>query len=85
MAIITKNEMLKEVKKEARKVGLVFRKSELSNLFVFHDFKTKAIILKYVSIDTAYEDVLSGYIASYNKDSQKFFYDAQQNYFINNL
>ena len=78
--IITKTAMLKDVKKEARKVGLVFRKSEISNLFVFHDFKTKAIILKCLSIGQAYEDVLSGYIASYNKDSQKFFYDAQQNY-----
>ena len=80
MATITKIEMLKEVKKEARKAGLVFRKSELSNLFVFHDFKTKEIILKYLSLSTAYEDVLSGYIASYNKESQKLFYNAHQNY-----
>ena len=77
--IITKTAMLKEIKKEARKVGLVFRKSELSNL-VFHDFKTKEIVLKCSNITNAYEDMLSGYIASYNKDSQKFFYDAKQNY-----
>ena len=80
MTIITKNEMLKEIKKEARKVGLVFRKSELSNLYIFHDFKTKAVILKCLSVGQAYEDVLSGYIASYNKDSQKSFYNVQQNY-----
>ena len=80
MTIITKNEMLKAVKKESRKVGLVFRKSERNKLFVFHDFKTKEIILKCVSLSTAYEDALSGYIASYNTDSQKFSYDAQQNY-----
>ena len=78
--IITKTAMLKDVKKESRKVGLVFRKSEQSNLFVFHDFKTKKTILKCLNIEQAYEDVLSGYIASYNKDSQKFIYDAQQNY-----
>ena len=80
MTIITKTEMLKEVKKEARKVGLVFRKSELSNIYIFHDFKTKAVILKCLNIGQAYEDVLNGYIASYNKDSQKLSYDAQQNY-----
>lgn len=79
MTIITKTAMLVEIKKEARKVGLVFRKSELSNLYIFHDFKTKAVILKCLNIGQAYEDVLSGYIASYNKDSQKFSYDAQQN------
>ena len=77
--IITKTEMLKDVKKSARKVGLVFRKSELSS-FGFHDFKTKEIVLKCSNIATAYEDVLSGYIASYNKDSQKFIYDSKQNY-----
>ena len=80
--IITKTEMLKEIKKEARKVGLVFRKSELSNLYIFHDFKTKEIVLKCLNIGQAYEDVLSGYVASYNKDSQKFAHDDEQNYFI---
>ena len=80
--IITKTEMLKEIKKEARNSGLVFRKSEFSNLYIFHDFKTKEIVLKCVSIGQAYEDVLSGYVASYNKDSQKFAHDDEQNYFI---
>ena len=82
MTIISKTDVIKEIKKEARKVGLVFRKSELSNIYIFHDFKTKEIVLKCTSIGQAYEDVLSGYVASYNKDSKKFAHDDEQNYFI---
>ena len=82
MTIISKTDVIKEVKKDARNAGLVFRKSELSNIYTFHDFKTKKIVLKCTSIGQAYEDVLSSYIASYNKDSKKFSHDDEQNYFI---
>ena len=80
--IITKTEMLKEIKKYARNAGLVFRQCKISNLWTFHDFKTKEIVLKCTSIGQAYEDALSGYVASYNKDSKKFAHDDEQNYFI---
>ena len=38
-------EVIKECRDEARKYGLVFRQSKFSNLYVFHDRKTKEIII----------------------------------------
>ena len=72
MKILTKQEVIKEVKKYARKFGLVFTKSKYNNYYHFHDFKTKKIVLDNQTAGVAYENVLSGYIDSYDKHNQVF-------------
>ena len=72
MKILTNKEVLVEVKKYARKFGLVFKKSKVNSYYHFHDFKTKKIVLDNQTIGVAYENVLSGYINSYDKYSQTF-------------
>ena len=72
MTILTNKEVIKEVKKYARKLGLVFAKSKHNNYYHFHDFKTKKIVLDNQTIGVAYENVLSGYIDRYGKHNQKF-------------
>ena len=72
MKILTNKEVLTEVKKYARKFGLVFTKLKVNNYYHFHDFKTKKIVLDNQTIGVAYENVLSGYIDSYDKHSQTF-------------
>lgn len=72
MKILTNQEVVKEVKKYARKLGLVFTKSNCNNYYHFHDFKTKKIVLDNQTVGVAYENVLSGYIDSYDKHNQTF-------------
>ena len=72
MKILTNQEVIKEVKKYARKFGLVFAKSKYNSYYHFHDFKTKKIVLDNQTIVTAYENILSGYIDGYDKHNQKF-------------
>ena len=72
MKILTNKEVLVEVKKYARKFGLIFTKSKVNSYYHFHDFKTKKIVLDNQTIGVAYENILSGYIDSYDKYSQTF-------------
>lgn len=70
--ILSNTQVIKEIKQEARKYGLVFRKSNYSNLYVFHDFKTKEVILSNCTLGSAYNNVCSGYISCYDKTIQDF-------------
>ena len=65
-------EVIKECKAEARKYGLVFRQSKFSNLYVFHDRKTKEVIISNMTLGSAYNNVCSGYISCYDKETQNF-------------
>lgn len=65
-------QVIKEIKAEARKVGLVFRQDLFSNLYVFHDYKTKSVQLNGYTLGSAYDAVASGYIASYNRVTKTF-------------
>ena len=74
MTILTNQQVIKEVKKYARQCGLVFEKSRVGDCYHFHDFKTKNIVLDNQTLVTAYENMLSGYVGSYDKHTQKFNY-----------
>ena len=69
---LTKQQVIKECKDEARKYGLVFRKSNFNNLYVFHDRKTKDIVIANLTLGLAYSNVCSGYISCYDKETQSF-------------
>ncbi len=69
---ISNAEVIKECKDEARKYGLAFRQSKFSNLYVFHDRKTKEVILSSMTLGSAYNNVCSGYISCYDKETKSF-------------
>lgn len=70
--ILSTTQIIQECKAEARKHGLVFRKHKFSNLYCFHDRKTKEIILSNMTLGTAYNNVCSGYISCYDSATQDF-------------
>lgn len=71
--------IIKECRYEARKYGLVFRKSNCSHLWLFHDRKTKEVILSNLTLGSAYNHVCSGYISCYDKTTQDFNKDWLRN------
>ena len=76
---LTNTQVIKECKDEARKHGLVFRKHKFSNLYCFHDRKTKEIVLSNLTLGSAYNNVCSGYISCYDPTLQDF----NQDYLLN--
>lgn len=73
---ISYNQALKEIRKEARKVGLVFkRKNTRLNgvyLWAFEDKIRGDAALDNCQFWTAYENCCSGYIASFNRKTGCF-------------
>lgn len=61
---------LKEIRAEARSVGLVFKKQRLTingqQAWMFQDKESGENVLKNCTIWSAYENVCSGYIGSYD-------------------
>ena len=76
---LTNTQAIKECKDEARKHGLVFRKHKYSNLYCFHDRKTKEIVFGNLTLGSAYNNVCSGYISCYDSVLQDF----NKNYLVN--
>ena len=70
--ILSDTQVIKECKAEARKYDLVFRKHKFSNLYCFHDRKTKEIVLSNMTLGTAYNNVCSGYISCYDDATCSF-------------
>lgn len=73
---ITYNQALKEIRKEARKAGLVFKKKNVrlngAYLWKFEDRKMGDTVLDNCTFWTAYDNVCSGYINSFNPETNRF-------------
>lgn len=73
---ITYNEALKEIRAEARSVGLVFKKQRLTingqQAWMFQDKESGENVLKNCTVWSAYEKVCSGYVASYDNKTGYF-------------
>lgn len=70
--ILSNTQIIKECKAEARKYSLVFRQHKFSNLYCFHDRKTKEIILSNMTLGTVYNIICSGYISCYDSATRSF-------------
>jgi len=73
---ITRNEAMKDIRETARNVGLVFKESNHyingQQAFKFEDRENGMVRLDARLFWTAYEDCMSGYISSYDKESGTF-------------
>ena len=74
---LTYDEMLTECRKEARKNGLVFKRdkkryvnNKASYKFIEEDSRLE--VLTKITLNTAYENCMSGYISSYDKETKTF-------------
>ena len=72
MEIMNNTQCIKYIKDECRKYGLVFKKSNYSNLYLFSDRKSKNVILSDLTLGGALNNLESGYISCYDKDMQDF-------------
>jgi hypothetical protein len=73
---ISYNEAMKEIRKEARKVGLVFKRknTRLNGVYLwkFEDARRGDAALDNCQFWTAYENICSGYIGSFNSETGRF-------------
>ena len=70
---------IKYIKDECRKYGLVFKKSNYSNLYLFSDRKNKGVVLSNLTLNAALNNIESGYISCYDKEKQDFNKDQLKN------
>ena len=75
---MNRNEMIAAVRKEATKVGLTFKQSNTMyngiKLWKFIDVDSGMTVLSNCTINAAYENFCSGYIASYDRKTSCFNY-----------
>lgn len=74
---MTVKEVEKECRDEARKYGLVFKKDKYLTInnhtaYLFADRFDGTVVISNCTIGLAYDNVCSGFIASYNKDTGQF-------------
>jgi hypothetical protein len=69
-------ETLKEIRAEARKVGLTFKTQNAringAQGWKFVDRRTGEAVFTNLTMNSAYNNVCSGYIATYNKNKKSF-------------
>ena len=70
------SQVIKECRAEAARVGLTFARSNMNingtPAYYFKDRKTGITVLSNCTIGSAYDNVCSGFIASYDTDSRSF-------------
>ena len=71
------SEMIKSIRSEAKKVGLTFK--NMKRLCIngvkawgFYDRKTGEAVLYNCTLDTAYDNVCSGYVSTYDQEKGEF-------------
>jgi len=73
---MTYNETLKEIRKAAREVGLTLKKQNSringAQAWKFIDRETGETVMSNCTLSSAYNNVCSGFIRSYNKDKRAF-------------
>lgn len=62
----------KYIRDNIRSVGLVFKRSKYSNLYLITDRKTKEVVINNATLGGTLNNVESGYLSCYNKDDQTF-------------
>ena len=73
----TNQQVIKEIRSMAKSAGLTFKQDKSTRLtgaylWVFADRKTGEVVIRNCTLSTAYEDVCSGFIASYDAKTSNF-------------
>ena len=69
--MLTVNETVKECRQAARDSGLVFIRKDKNNYY-FKDRKTGIQVTPFWNLGNSYNNVCSGYIATYDSSTQLF-------------
>lgn len=73
---ITKAEAAKEIRAAAKAAGLTFKQQNAriggSQAYKFTDRTTGETVMSNCTIGTAYDNVCSGFISKYNKETRSF-------------
>lgn len=62
----------KYIRDGVRNYGLVFRKSKITDFYVFADRKSKEVIMSNCTLGTALCNYESGYLSSYDVETETF-------------